>query len=67
MFTQSTDRLRLNKLSHKNLTIMLTDYKNRDRLFEDITNTHKTNSLSGFISLIGSGRSEKKTFKVKMN
>ena len=62
VLTQSTDKLRNKKLSHKNLTVALTDYKNKDCLHEDISNAHKKKSLSGFISLIGSGRSDKNTF-----
>ena len=62
VLTQSYDKLRKTKLSHKNLRVLFTDYKDRKRLSAEIKNIHNQKYLSGFISLIGSGRSEKKTF-----
>lgn len=62
VLTQSFDKPKKSKISHKKLNIISTDYKNKDRLYEDISNAHRKKSLSGFISLIGSGRSDKKIF-----
>ena len=62
VLTQSSDKSKKSKLSHKKLNIIATDYKNKDRLHEDISNAHRYKNLTGFISLIGSGRSDKKIF-----
>ena len=62
VLTQSSYKLKESKLSHENLKVLSTNYKDRDRLHCDITKANRTKYLSGFISLIGSGRSEKNTF-----
>ena len=62
VLTQSSYKLRESKLSHEKLKLLSTSYKDRDRLYQDITIADEKKHLSGFISLIGSGRSEKNTF-----
>ncbi len=58
VLTQSLENSLNSKLSHENLTIKKTDYKNKLCLFEDIQNAYNKSPLSGFISLIGTGRSK---------
>ena len=65
VLTQSSDKSKKSKLSHKKLNIILTDYKNAERLNKDISNAHKKKGLTGFISLLGSGRSDKNIFLSK--
>ena len=58
VLTQSSEKYLNSKLNHENLNIKKTDYKNKKCLFEEINKANKKSPLSGFISLIGTGRSK---------
>lgn len=62
ILTQSQKQAEKSKLIHENLTIQTTDYSNKVTLYKDIKNTQQRCCLSGFISLIGTGKSQKKAF-----